>query len=250
MNKASKSKDSLGDRMKKYENVFRFYLPSRSYVILRLDGAHFHTYTKGCKKPFDDKLMSDMDQTAMILCKEIQNAKFAYVQSDEISILLSDRKEINTSAWFDNNIQKIVSVSASLATANFNQLRPGKLACFDARTFIVPDLTEVANYFKWRSDDCSKNSLQMYARSLYSAKDLHKIGFEGLHNLIHAKGKNWNDLDNKYKRGRLIVREKMEIKMGENLTKESVYRNLWVSKGLEDFSFKYWFDIANKYIEL
>lgn len=242
------SKDSLGDRIKRYEDTFRYHLPLRSFVILRIDGKAFHSYTKNCKKPFDDQLMTDMNNTAIALCKEIQNAKLAYVQSDEISILLSDRKEINTSAWFDNNLQKITSVSASLATGYFNQLRPGKLAFFDARAFIVPDLVEAANYFKWRCDDCSKNSLQMYARSFYSSKDLHKINCTGLHDLLFAKGKNWNDLDAIYKRGRLINKQRFEIKMGESLNKEVAYRNLWVASSLDGFDFKYWYDTLTKNI--
>ena len=117
-------KDELGDRMKKaYENRTRFYLPRRAYSILRLDGRSFHTFCKGLKKPFDAGLIADMDATACYLCKNIQGAKFAFVQSDEISILLTDFNEIGTDAWFDGNIQKMVSVAASMATAKFNQLR-------------------------------------------------------------------------------------------------------------------------------
>lgn len=50
-------------------------------------------------------------------------AKFAFVQSDEISVVLTDFETIQTQAWFDNNLQKIVSVSASYATRAFNEAR-------------------------------------------------------------------------------------------------------------------------------
>jgi hypothetical protein len=85
-----KKLDSLGDRMKGYENAFRHYLPRRNYVMIRIDGCHFHTYTKGLKRPFDHGLIEDMDNTAKYLCQKIQGAKLAFVQSDEISILLAD----------------------------------------------------------------------------------------------------------------------------------------------------------------
>lgn len=107
-------KDNLGDRMKIfYENITRIFLPRRTYTIIRIYGKAFHTYTKGLDRPFDDKFVNDMDETACYLCKNIQGAKFAFVQSDEISILLTDFDSLTTSAWFDGNIQKMVSVKHS-----------------------------------------------------------------------------------------------------------------------------------------
>ena len=106
-----------------YESRSRTFLTRRTPVIIRLDGKAFHTYTKGLDKPFDEGLIEDMAETARFLCSEIQGAKLAYVQSDEISILLTDYDKLGTDAWFDYNVQKIVSISASLATAKFNQLR-------------------------------------------------------------------------------------------------------------------------------
>jgi tRNA(His) 5'-end guanylyltransferase len=73
-----------------YEGRACYMLPRRTYSILRLDGKAFHSYTRGLIRPFDDQLMSDLDETAKFLCEEIQGARFAYVQSDEISILLTD----------------------------------------------------------------------------------------------------------------------------------------------------------------
>jgi len=114
---------SLGDRMKEYEYSFRYTLPRRTYTIIRIDGKAFHTYTKELRKPFDEGLIKDMNNTAIYLCEQIMGAKFAYVQSDEISILITDFDALETQPWFKNNIQKMVSVAASMATAKFNQLR-------------------------------------------------------------------------------------------------------------------------------
>lgn len=117
-------KDKLGTRIKdQYESRTKYKLMRRCPTIIRLDGKAFHTYCKNLTKPFDMGLIEDMQFTAKFLCKEIQGAKCAYVQSDEISILLTDYNQLTTSAWFDNSVQKICSVSASLATSKFNQLR-------------------------------------------------------------------------------------------------------------------------------
>ena len=116
--------DTLGDRIKKYyESRTKQYLPRRTYTILRIDGQAFHSYTKGFERPFDDALMNDMDETAKYLSENIQVAKFAFIQSDEISILLTDFDKLTTDAWFNGEVDKMVSISSSHATAKFNQLR-------------------------------------------------------------------------------------------------------------------------------
>lgn len=112
---------NLEDRMKKYyENMYRFYLTRRTPVIIRIDGCHFHTYTKHFVKPFDNIFSLTMQQTMKYLCENIQNCVLGYTQSDEISLVMCDYKNLNTEAWFRNNLNKIVSVSASLATVAFN----------------------------------------------------------------------------------------------------------------------------------
>lgn len=205
----------LANRMKDfYEDKFRYYLLRRTYTIIRIDGKTFHTYTRGLIKPFDEKLMNDLDSTAMFLCKNIQGAKFAYLQSDEISILLTDFDKLTTSAWFDNNLQKMVSVSASIATAYFNSIRNGKLAMFDSRIFQIPSNVEVENYFIWRQKDCIRNSIQSVAQSLYSQKQLMNKSTNELQELIFSKGINWNDFSPKFKRGRLVIKEQKEIENG------------------------------------
>jgi len=206
-------KDDLGNRMKKqYENRTRYFLPRRTYTIIRLDGKSFHTFTKGMEKPFDIGLILVMNETAKYLCENIQGTQFAYVQSDEISILLTDFTTITTDAWFDGQIQKIASVSASMASAKFNDeikktfVTPKGLAFFDSRVFTIPDPTEVENYFIWRQKDAVRNSISMYAQSLYSHKELNGKSQINMHDMIHEKGKNWNDLSDGCKRGRIIIK--------------------------------------------
>jgi len=215
-------KDNLGDRMKDYyESRTKSFLPRRTYTLIRIDGKAFHTYTRGLKRPFDEKLVNDMDETAKYLCKNIQGAKFAFVQSDEISILLTDFDKLQTSAWFDGNIQKITSISASLATAKFNELRPNKIALFDSRVFTISSNIEVENYFIWRQQDTVRNSISSVAQSLYSHKELHNKNVSEMQEMCFAKGINWNDYPPKYKRGRLIVKEYYD--------KDGAKRSRWIS---------------------
>lgn len=209
------SKDTLGDRIKGYEDSFRYHLPNRMPVIIRLDGKAFHTYTRGCKKPVDDGLVNCMNKTAIELCKNIQGAKLGYVQSDEISILVTNYETIDTQSWFQNNIQKMVSISASLASVTFTQnshliwgpniIKP---AYFDSRVFVLPK-EEVCNYFLWRQQDASRNSVQMLARSLYSHKECHNKNNSQLQEMCFQKGHNWNDCPTSQKRGRCIIKTKV-----------------------------------------
>lgn len=223
--------DALGTRMKQfYEKATRIFLPRRAYTIIRLDGKAFHTYTRGLVAPFDMGLVEDMDATAMFLCNEIQGAKCAFVQSDEITILVTDFDKIETSAWYDNNLQKMCSISASLATAKFNSLRAkrniiklddrsgeiwsqvisavcDKLAMFDSRVFQIPSKGEVMNNFIWRQQDTVKNSISTVAQSLYSHTELHNKNGSDKQEMIFQKGINWNDYDPKLKRGRMIIKE-------------------------------------------
>lgn len=231
-------KDSLGDRMKEnYENRTRFLLPRRSNVIIRIDGKAFHSYTRGMKRPIDEGLTEDMNLTAKYLCENIQGAKFGYVQSDEISIWLTDYDDLQTDAWFDYNLQKMCSISASLATAEFNRLRivrqirdtfemikeenlstvpllhdiaKKKIAAFDARVFVVPEMEEVINYFVWRQQDATRNSISMAAQSMFSHKELQGKSTNEMQELMFTiKGVNWNDYPEGFKRGRAIIKKEI-----------------------------------------
>jgi tRNA(His) guanylyltransferase len=218
--------DKLGDRMKdQYEDRTRYFLPRRTFTIIRLDGKAFHSFTRGFERPYDRTLMAWMDYTAQVLCEEIQGVKMAYVQSDEISLLLTDFDKITTSAWFDGNIQKIVSVSASIATTAFAEKNLGdRKANFDSRVFTIPDRTEVENYFVWRQQDAVRNSISMTAQSLYSHKQLEGKNITEQQEMCFQKGVNWNDMPDGFKRGRMVV------------PKWEVIDAIWITKEREKFT--------------
>jgi tRNA(His) guanylyltransferase len=207
-------KDDLGTRMKtQYEVRTKYFVPRRTYTIIRMDGKAFHTFTRGMERPYDTKLIDTMNMTAIKLCEEIQGCVMAYTQSDEISLLLTDFTTITTDAWFDGNIQKMASVSASIATGYFNyylnqEAGPSQRnpAFFDSRVFTIPDPIEVENYFIWRQKDATRNSLSMLAQSLYSHKELQGKSQTDMHEMIYSKGKNWDHLPAGFKRGRTFIK--------------------------------------------
>lgn len=221
-------KKSLGDRMKGYENVNRTYLMRRTPVIIRLDGKAFHTYTKGCDKPFDEQLHQVRSATLKYLCENIQGVILGYSQSDEISLILKDWNNFNTSAWFDNNLQKLVSVSAGMCTMKWNKLAGymyehelGVLqndAIFDSRAFNLPK-EEVVNYFVWRQQDWERNSVQMLARSFYSQKECFKLSCPELITKVeNEKGVVWGNLDNWKKQGEIWFN-------GEIVSRPFIFKN-------------------------
>lgn len=205
-------KDPMGDRMKEYEIVSRNILPRRIPKILRLDGKSFHTLLAGAQKPYDSYIRDCMIEGIKAVMTEIGGTcVFCYSQSDEASFVLNDNLDVNTSPWFNNNIQKIVSVSASIMsvafTKHYNLLHnTNKSAVFDARVFVVPE-HELNNAILWRQFDATKNSVQCYARSYFSHKSL--IGLKASEmqdKMMLEKQFNWNDAPTWTKRGFLVER--------------------------------------------
>lgn len=234
------NKDSLGDRMKShYENIPKTRLTRREPVIIRIDGKAFHTFTRGFQRPFDDILIKSMQETMKYLCENIQGCKLGYCQSDEISLLITDYETINTAAWFDYQVQKMCSIAASMATLAFNrafdkacrswayfrwedtaleECNPelgeyfnkmdkvysqacDKGAMFDARCFSIPK-EEVCNYFIWRQQDATRNSIQMVGQANFSHKELQNKSCDKIQDMLMLeKNINWNDFDTVKKRG-------------------------------------------------
>lgn len=235
-------KQSLGDRIKSsYEDRSKTFLNRRTITIIRLDGKGFSKFTKNLNKPFDDGFSQDMDATALYLCENIQGAKFAYTQSDEISVVLCDFDNIETDAWFDYNVQKMTSIAASLATAKFNQLRlvrnssngyldtdnvmESTLAFFDARVFQVPNVDEMFNAILWRQQDCTRNSISMAASAAYSHKELEKKSSSMKQEMLFQKGINWNDYLPKYKRGSVVKKKLYYIEGSDG---DTYARSKWI----------------------
>lgn len=108
--------------MKAYESISKNFLIRRQPVIIRLDMKAGHTFTRGFNKPFDKVFMKSMKQTMKYLCENIQGCVLGYTQSDEITLVLCDYQTLITDAWFGYNVQKMTSISASMATYIFNKI--------------------------------------------------------------------------------------------------------------------------------
>lgn len=206
-------RDDLGTRMKTfYENIPKTRLMRRVPVAIRLDGKAFHTFTRGFQKPFDFVLMDAMQQTMKYLCENIQGCVFGYNQSDEITLILVDYQKFTSSAWFDYEVQKICSISASMATMAFNKFFAQEVDKWGVETFGFewyeggtndPEVVnspkyklseiyskaidkgamfdarcfnipkeEVTNLIYWRQFDATRNSIQMVGQAHFSHDEL------------------------------------------------------------------------------
>ena len=256
----SNNKDSLGDRMKQYEYVTRNYLTRKLPVIIRIDGKAFHSFTRGLKKPFDEIFVKSMQDTMKYLCENVQGCVLGYCQSDEITLVLVDYQNREASAWFDNNIQKMVSVSASMATLAFNKSfyknvcsfnsksahiwleavddrkdRSNYIdvlykkcdigAMFDSRVFTLPK-EEVINCLIWRQQDATRNSIQSVGQANFSHTQLHGKNCSDIQDmLLLEKDINWNDYPTHLKRGSCCIKKPFKINEG---TEQETIRNKWV----------------------
>lgn len=228
-------KTSIGDRMKQYESVTKSVVMPRTPVIIRVDGKAFHTFTKqltpevdpSCATGSSEMMHEVMMNTTHAMCKQMQNVVFAYTQSDEISFVLRDWDTYQTQQWFGGKIQKIASVSASMASVYFNHfwantfnVTPEKiteLALFDSRVFMVPH-AEVINYCIWRQQDATRNSIQFLGHKYFSNNQLHKKNCSDIQEMLFSEhGINWNNIDTWKKRGSCVVKTENGWKKDDNI---------------------------------
>lgn len=232
-------RSDLASRMKSfYEEVSKTRLLRRIPTVIRIDGRAFHTFTKGFVQPFDDVLIDSMHETMKYLCENIQGCVLGYTQSDEITLILTDYKELTSDAWFNYEVQKVCSIVASMATMTFNKafaknvknfdLKTAyngdteenkrlsriynkaveKGAMFDARFFNIPR-EEVTNLIYWRQLDASRNSVNMVGRAYFSHKELLNKSCSQIQDLLMTKGINWNNYPTYQKRGACCVKREV-----------------------------------------
>ena len=232
---------SLEDKCLYYRGLSDYKLLPNSYVIVMLDGRSFsHMIKNKFQKPFDRIFIDMMNETAKYVCKNVQGAKFAYVQSDEISIVLTDFDTPTTDAFFGNRLCKLQSIIASLATSKFNQLMMTKLfdnlvdeygntpllSCeyvmerisngqiyqFDCKAWNVPTYNDVFAWLLYRQIDCIRNSKQQTAQTYLSHKELMKRNTdEQVALLKERKDIDWNEFDDDLKFGRFIYKVKKTL---------------------------------------
>jgi tRNA(His) 5'-end guanylyltransferase len=201
-----KKSDLFGDRMKAYENKFTSASVSIDQILcVRIDGKGFSKFTKGFKKPFDERLSNAMIQTTKKLCAET-HASFSYTQSDEISLIYTPGEKASE-YMFGGKVSKINSILASMATWHFNYIlgayvEHDKPAFFDCRAWAVPDLAEASNVLLWRVQDARKNSISSLFRWTAGHSKMHGLSGEEMKALLKSDYfTDWDQLSNKYKYG-------------------------------------------------
>ena len=258
--------NELGKRMKEYyENIPKTKLMRRTPVAIRSDGKSFHSFVRGFQKPFDKVLIKSMQETMKYLCENIQNCVLGFAESDEITLILVDYKNLNSSAWFDYEVQKMCSIAASMATMAFNKFfaenvkhwasisgremfealtseqrityehtlnnAVEKGAMFDARCFNIPK-EEVTNLIYWRQLDAIRNSIQMVGQANFSHKELQNKSCNQIQDMLMTdKGINWNDLPTYQKRGSCCIKEEYYIDSASVRTRWVIDEEIPIFKG-------------------
>lgn len=224
---------TLKDRMNYYRNLTDYRIMPNCYTLVMLDGRSFSKLIKNYyDKPFDNRFINMMNTTAEYICKNVQGALFAYVQSDEISILLSNESD----TFFGGRLNKMLPVIASMASGKFNQLRTidalknmiydnvveciteegvietindTKLVEFDCKVWNVPTFNDVFSWFLYRQNDCIRNSKQQAAQTyLPHNMLLNKSTDEQIKLLKKKNGIDWKTRYNDgEKYGRFIYKE-------------------------------------------
>ena len=258
----------LSNRMKNYyEQVSKTKLMRKCPVAIRIDGCHFRTFTKNLNKPFDDIIIKTMQSTMKYLCANIQGCILGYTQSDEITLILTDYKNIDSDAWFDYEVEKLCSVSASMATLAFNQFFKENVtlyklkvslykfkaydgiskykdditekyiknldkaiengAIFDARCFNVPK-EEVTNLLYWRQKDAIRNSIQMVGQANFSQEELNHKSLEDIKHMLCDKNIVWDVFPKAKRFGSCCIKKETVIE-NNNPNEPDIYkRNKWV----------------------
>jgi tRNA(His) guanylyltransferase len=206
---------ALGNRMKMYESqTCGIRLIPRIPVIARLDGKGFSKFTKGLKRPYDERLSNLMVETTKYLVKET-NANCGYSQSDEITLVWYTDK-VDSSIYFDGRLFKMIGDLAAMSSVYFNRElgkylpeKTDKMPRFDARVYNVPTLEEAVNSFLWREMDATKNSISMSAQAFYSHKELMGKNSSDKQEMLFQKGINWNDYPTFFRRGSYVQRKRV-----------------------------------------
>lgn len=245
---------NLSQKCNYYRTLADHRLLPNSYVLVTIDGRSFsHKIKKKFNLPYDENFVYMMDETAKYVCKNVQGCKFAYVQSDEISFILTDFDTPTTDAFFGNRLCKIQSIIASMATSKFNnlmtqfqlenlsydKLKDGfysvndairvvsemPLYEFDCRAWNVPSYNDVFAHFLWRQIDCVRNSKQVAAQTYIPHKELlNKDTDEQIKKLKEDKAIDWHEYEDGYKYGRFVYKI-TEMKMIDGDC--CVNRNVW-----------------------
>lgn len=141
--------DDLDKIMRSHEIFHEFKINKENWVILRVDGRAFSTFTTEFEKPYDHKFHDAMVSATKALMEDFKGI-YACTHSDEISILLP-----KPASQFNGKIEKLVSVAASIASSEITY-RFKRRVSFDGRIWTSNYDEDVVDYFRWRSADAER----------------------------------------------------------------------------------------------
>lgn len=243
---------NLKEKCEYYRSLTDYKLLPNGYTIVMLDGRSFSKKIKNkFKQPFDDTFIDIMNKTAQYLCKNVSGVVLAYTQSDEISLIIKDDNE--SEPFFGNRLCKMQSIIASLATGKFNQLmtmieladhknedvfdvvQNMKLYEFDCKVWNVPNKNDAFAWLIWRQNDCIRNSKQQFCQTYASHNELKgKNTDEQVDFTIEKYQRDWNEIDNDKKFGRIIIKRK---RLFNNIDLGITYdRTVWDADDAKSFN--------------
>lgn len=245
--------DSLKEKCEYYRSLGEHRLMPNGHIIMMLDGRAFSKLIKNkFTKPFDENFINMMNETAKYLCENISGVKFAYVQSDEISLYIHD--DSMSGSFFGLRQTKLLSIPAAMASGKFNQLytthnlesldgtfskpecvvndliktvKKQKLAEFDCKVWNVPNENDVFAWFLYRQLDCIRNSKQQTAQTWLPHKMLSgNDSDEQIALLKQKEGIDWYDFAGGMKYGRLIKKVEREVEIPKQYVKDGITTTL------------------------
>ncbi len=253
--------DTLEEKCRYFQSNADFRLHKNSFILAHIDGRTFSRLVKNrFKKPFDSNFIEMMNETAKYLCQNIPCVKFAYVQSDEITLVMCDYSEENNDAefFFDGRLCKLQSIIASMATSKFGRLMTlysirsaekcadcaaviegTPLMQFDCKCWNVLNGNDAFAWVLYRQIDCVRNSKQQAAQTYFSHKELEgKHTDEQIELLKKEKGIDWyTDYNDGEKYGRFVYKRDFVLsRVNEDGSTDEFKRGKWVVEGVYDIS--------------
>ncbi|VDB89788.1 unnamed protein product [Peniophora sp. CBMAI 1063] len=196
-----------------------------TFIVLRLDGHAFHRFSDVHKfaKPNDVRALELMDRAARAVMDEYKDVVLAFGESDEFSFLLRRSAQL-----YNRREAKILTTLCSYFTSAYIFHWPTFFPdtplvyppCFDGRIVLYPSDREVRDYFAWRQADTHINNLyntafwalvQQGGQSTTEAHETLKGTVSNQkHDILFSRfNVNYNELDARYRRGSILVREPM-----------------------------------------
>lgn len=251
---------TLKEKCEYYRKLTDYRLLPNGYVLVMIDGKNFSNLIKNkFEKPFDNWFIQTMNETAEHVCKQIQNCKGAFVQSDEISFLIKDNNL--TELPYDGRLCKLLSIIPATATSFFTKKMVDKRTCdeikkivtlsshieefdepisgeigkfyatdipdylFDCKVWSVPNENDAISWFLYRQIDCVRNSKQQFCQTYLSHNELKGLDCDKQVQLCKEKtGHDWNIISEDKKYGRFIYKD---IVPKTNEKGENYIRRVW-----------------------